>query len=93
MAKITGWRPVYLWPVAQNFTASVSYDGRSLLAVVVPSMRGNGMHYEINIAGIPRFWLRWGPSDKYELVRPKDAAIPDGLILAVSDLLESRLRA
>ncbi len=51
------------------------------------------MHYEINIAGIPRFWLRWGPSDKYELVRPKDAAIPDGLILAVSDLLESRLRA
>lgn len=80
----------YLWRLAQNFTTPIAFEGRSYLAVIVPSMRGNGMHYEVNIPGFPRFWLRWGASDKYELAKPADAKVPDGLLLAVSDAIESR---
>jgi hypothetical protein len=47
------------------------------------------MHYEVNIPGFPRFWVRWGVTDKYELVRPKDARLPDALVLAVSDAIEA----
>ena len=78
--------------MAQNFTTPVSVDGRTHLAVIVPSMRGNGMHYEVNIPGFPRFWVRWGATDKYELVRPTDAKLPDALILAVSDAIEAAER-
>jgi hypothetical protein len=55
-------------------------------------MRGNGMHYEVNIPGFPRFWVRWGATDKYELVRPADAKLPDALVLAVSDAIEATER-
>ncbi|MBS1615763.1 MAG: hypothetical protein JST06_06545 [Bacteroidetes bacterium] len=73
----------------QNFTTSIRFEGRRHLAVVVPMTRSNGLHFEVNIPGFPRFWLRWGTSDKYELVKPGDAKIPDGLLLAVSDAIEA----
>ncbi len=78
--------------MAHNFTAPVSFEGKSLLAVIVPTMRGNGMHYEVNIPGYSRFWVRWGALDRYELVRPADAKVPDGLVLAVSDVIEASQR-
>ncbi len=78
--------------MAQNFTTQVSFDGKTALAVVVPSLRRNGMHYEVNIAGFPRFWMRWGAMERYEVVRPTDAQIPDALVLAVSDAIERRER-
>ncbi len=76
--------------MAQNFTAPVPFEGRSLLAVIVPTMRGNGMHYEVNIPGYQRFWVRWGALGRYELVRPANAGIPEALVLAVSDTIEAR---
>lgn len=76
--------------MAQNFSTAVSYGGQTLLAVVVPTLRRNGMHYEVNIAGYPRFWMRWGAMERYEVVRPVDAALPDELVLAVSDAIERR---
>lgn len=83
------------WPnfaaVAHNFTTSIPYNGGHLLAVIVSVLRGNGMHYEINLPGFPRFWVRWGATDKYELARPLDARLPDALLLAVSDAIESEL--
>lgn len=75
--------------MAQNFSTPIAFEGRTLLAVINPSMRGNGMHYEVNVPGYPRFWVRWGVSDKYELVKPTDINLPDALILAVSDAIES----
>ncbi len=46
------------------------------------------MHYEVNIPGYPRFWMRWGAMDRYEVARPHDVAIPDAIVLAVSDAIE-----
>jgi hypothetical protein len=76
--------------MAQNFSTAISFDGKTLLAVVVPTLRRNGMHYEVNIAGFPRFWMRWGPMERFEVVRPADAQLPDALVLAVSDAIEAR---
>ena len=78
--------------MAQNFSTSIPYDGRSLLAVIVPSLRRNGMHYEVNIPGFPRFWMRWGVMERYEVVRPADIVLPDALVLAVSDAIERKER-
>jgi hypothetical protein len=75
--------------VAHNFTTSIPFNGQTLLAVLVPTLRGNGMHYEVNIPGFPRFWVRWGVTDKYEVVKPADVKIPDTLVLAVSDAIEA----
>ena len=76
--------------MAQNFTTSISFDRKPHLAVIVPTLRRNGMHYEVNIAGFPRFWLRWGAMERFEVVRPLDAKLPDELVLAVSDAIEAR---
>ena len=73
-----------------NFTATVYFDGRSALASIVPVMKEDGQQYEINIDGFPRFWVRWGALDRYELVRRDDKLIPDSVLLAVSDLIEER---
>lgn len=76
--------------MAQNFSTKISFEGKSLLAVVLPALRTNGMHFEVNIAGFPRFWLRWGVADRYELVEPTDARIPEELVLAVGDEIEGK---
>jgi hypothetical protein len=78
--------------MAQNFTTAVNFDGQTALAVIVPALRRNGMHYEVNIAGFPRFWMRWGAMERYEVVRPADVRLPDALVLAVSDAIERRER-
>jgi hypothetical protein len=74
--------------MAHNFTAPVSFEGKTVLAIIVPALRRNGVHYEVNITGYPRFWMYWGVMDRYEVVRPGDVKLPDSLVLAVSDVIE-----
>ncbi len=72
----------------QNFTTTIPYDGRILSAVILPALRKNGMHYEVNISGYPRFFMKWSELDRFDII-PGDAPnIPDGLVLAVSDAIE-----
>jgi hypothetical protein len=72
----------------QNFTTSFSFDGRTLIAVVLPAMRRNGMHYEVNVAGYPRFFMKWSELDRYDIVDSNEYNVPDSLVLAVSDAIE-----
>lgn len=74
--------------MARNFSTAIAYGGKTHLAVLIPTLRRNGMHYEVNIEGFPRFWVRWGALERYEVTRPVDAAIPDELVIAVSDAIE-----
>lgn len=76
--------------MATNFTANIPFEGRLLQAVILPSLRRNGMHYEVNIPGFPRFWLRWGAMDRFEISRPAGVQVPDALVLAVSDAIEKQ---
>ena len=76
--------------MAQNFSTAISFDGKTILTIVIPTLRRNGMHYEVNMPGYPRFWMRWGAMERYEVVRPADAKLPDELVLAVSDAIEKQ---
>lgn len=78
--------------MAKNFTSKIFFDGKSMLAVILPSLRKDGMHYEVNIQGYPRFYMAWSPSDRYDVVSPEDYNLPYGLILAVSDAIEARTK-
>lgn len=73
--------------MARNFSKTVSYDKQTLLAVFVPRMRKDGLYYEVNIAGMPRFHVSWSALERYEVCET-DITIPYNLVLAVSDVLE-----
>ena len=75
-----------------NFSVHIHFDGGSAAAVIVPTLLQDGMHYEVNVAGYPRFWMKWGAMDRYELVRPRGLQLPDALVLAVSDVIEEKGR-
>lgn len=62
-----------------------------MLVVVVPKLRQDGMHYEINIKGFPRFEMAWSPLGRFD-VAGEDQELPYELVLAVSDLLEKEKR-
>jgi hypothetical protein len=78
--------------MAGNFSTTVNFEGKAHLAIIVPSHRRNGMHYEVNITGFPRFWMHWGAMDRFEVVRPAEIKLPDALVLAVSDAIEREVR-
>jgi hypothetical protein len=78
--------------VAQSFSQPVVFNKKSLLAVVVPQLRKDGMYYEINIKGYPRFYMMWSPLGRYDVPDGNELNIPYQLLLAVSDMLEARVK-
>ena len=56
--------------------------------MIIPQLRQDGMYYEVNIKGYPRFYMAWSPLGRYDVVNEEDAALPYQLILAVSDVIE-----
>ena len=78
--------------MANSFSQQVVFNKKGLLVVVVPQLRKDGMYYEVNIKGYPRFYMKWSPLGRYD-VADDDAAIPYQLVLSVSDMLERRLKA
>ena len=73
--------------MAHSFSRRISFNKQSLLAVVVPQLRQDGMHYEVNIKGYPRFYMAWSVLGRFDIVG-LEPGIPYELILAVSDMLE-----
>lgn len=76
--------------IRQNFTANVVYDGKNLLTAIVPQFRQDGVYYEVNIKGYPRFYMTWTELDRYDIVGDEKNGVPYELILSVSDLIEKR---
>ncbi|HLO69383.1 MAG TPA: hypothetical protein VK167_00845 [Flavipsychrobacter sp.] len=76
--------------MAGNFTQRVTYNGTSVLAVIVPQLRKDGMYYEVNIAGFPRFYMTWSALERYDVTGDETQSIPYELQLAVSDVIEAR---
>jgi hypothetical protein len=76
--------------MAHNFTARINFDNRNVLAVILPVLRRNGMHYEVNIQGFPRFYMKWTAMDRYDIVPQHGLKLPDSLLLAVSDAIEGQ---
>jgi len=75
-----------------NFTCELTFDGRTVPAAIIPALRRNGMHYEVNVRGFPRFVMAWSPLGRYDVVNGKELHLPDNLVLAVSDAIEAAVR-
>ena len=75
--------------MATNFSTHINVDGKQLLAVIVPQLRKNGMHYEVNIKGYPRFFMLWSSLDRYDVAKQEGLKLPYNLVLAVSDAIEA----
>lgn len=76
--------------VANSFSQQIVYNRQPLLAVIVPQLRKDGMHFEVNIKGYQRFQVKWSELGRYDIVET-DVAIPYEIILAVSDMIEKRV--
>jgi hypothetical protein len=75
--------------MARNFSRTIYYDKKTTLAVVVPHTRKDGIYYEVNINGYPRFFMNWSPLGRYDVVEEDGLNLPQNLVLAVSDILEA----
>jgi len=74
----------------QNFSKRITFDNQTVLAVIIPQMRKNGMYYEVNIKGFPRFYMTWSAIDRFDIVPQEGLKLPYNLILAVSDAIEKQ---
>lgn len=81
-------RQHYLWPVANSFSKQVIFNKKALLAVMVPQLRPDGMHVEVNIKGYPRFYMKWSALGRYDIISEEGVDIPYELVLEVSDAIE-----
>jgi hypothetical protein len=75
--------------MASNFSSRVRFDGKTILATIVPQLRKDGMYYEVNVKGYPRFYMHWSALDRYDIVKQDGQQLPYNLILAVSDAIEA----
>jgi len=82
----------YFCAVAQSFSGNVVYNKHSILAVIVPQLRKDGMYYEVNMKGYMRFYMTWSALGRYDIAEGDEANIPYQLLLAVSDMLELTLK-
>lgn len=75
------------------FTTILSFDGRTAQASILPMLRRNGMHYEVNVRGFPRFFMRWTELGRYDLLphTEEEEKLPYSLILAASDAIEKKV--
>lgn len=82
---------IYFCFMPASFSAQVVYNKQSLLAVILPQLRRNGMHYEVNINGFPRFYMAWSALGRYDIAPGSNAPqVPYELVLAVSDAIEAQ---
>jgi len=73
--------------VANSFSKQLVFEKKTLLAVIVPQLRQDGMYYEVNIKGYPRFYMSWSPLGRYDIT-DEELKLPYQLVLGVSDLIE-----
>lgn len=81
----------YFCDVANSFSDQFIYNKQTYLAVVVPQLKKDGMHYEVNIQGFPRFNMLWSALDRYDIIGDS-MGVPYEVILAVSDIIQARVK-
>ena len=83
-------KKILLLTVAHSFSAQLVHNKKPMLAVIVPQLRKDGMHYEVNIKGYPRFYMLWSALGRYDITDP-ELRLPYELVLAVSDMIEKHI--
>lgn len=85
-------RDTYLCAMPESFSRHINYEKKSLLAVILPQARKDGMYYEVNIKGYPRFYMNWSPLGRYDIAGEETPEIPYQLLLEVSDAIEKTVK-
>ena len=75
-----------------SFSIPVMFNKKSLLAAIVPQLRKDGMYYEVNIKGYPRFFMTWSELGRYDVKSEAGLNLPYELVLGVSDAIEQHLK-
>lgn len=70
-----------------SFSKQIIFDKKQHLAVIIPELRKDGMYYEVNIKGFPRFYMAWSQIGRYDAPDATELKLPYDLVLAVSDIL------
>lgn len=78
--------------MAQSFSSQIVINKKQSLAVIVPQLRKDGMHYEVNIKGYPRFYMAWSPLGRFDITGDEATDVPYDVVLAVSDVIGQRRR-
>jgi hypothetical protein len=73
-----------------SFSQTIVFEKKRLLVVIIPELRQDGMYYEVNIAGYPRFYMAWSPLGRFDIAGADQPSIPYALLLEVSDVIENR---
>ena len=76
--------------MSNNFSKQIVFNKKTLLATIVPQLRRDGMYYEVNIKGYPRFFMKWSALGRYDIA-DEDKNIPYELLLSVSDAIERQV--
>jgi hypothetical protein len=76
----------------QSFSTRITYNGKVVLAVILPQHRKDGMYYEVNVPNVPRFYMGWSPLGRYDLAPGNEINVPYELVLAVSDIIEETIK-
>jgi len=75
----------------QSFTTILYVENRAVPAAILPALRRNGMHYEVNAEGYPRFFMRWTELGRYDALPTDEGTLPYALVLAASDAIERQV--
>jgi len=87
------WRRIASFaPMSQNFTKQVSFDGKTLVVAIIPEVRKDGVYYEVNVKGYPRFYMTWSPLGRYDVVAGEGLNLPYNMVLALSDIIEEKVK-
>ena len=74
----------------QHFSKTITYDGITALAVIIPEVRPDGVYYEVNVKGFPRFYMTWTALDRYDVVPQQGLNLPYNFVLSLSDAIEEK---
>ena len=78
--------------MSRTFDKQVSFDGKSLVVAIIPEVRKDGVYYEVNVNGYPRFYMTWTALGRYDVVSDEDLKLPYNMVLALSDLIEEKAK-
>lgn len=71
-----------------HFSTVLTFDGKNVPASIIAQMRSDGLYYEVNAKGYPRFFMRYTELGRYDALPEEGITLPYALVLAASDMIE-----
>ncbi|NCX94793.1 MAG: hypothetical protein EBX41_00030 [Chitinophagia bacterium] len=73
----------------RSYTGEIVHAGKRLAIAIIEVHKRDGVHFEVNIAGEERCFMKWASIGRYDATDP-DCKLPYDLLLTTSDFIEQR---